>query len=111
LDENDSRRNMSRFQPENFAHNLELVNAISEIAQRKGVTPAQLAIAWVSHLGPHVVPLPGSSKKERTLENLAGIDVVLTADDSAEIEKVLESFEPKGGRYNDKMAPHLHLWG
>jgi pyridoxine 4-dehydrogenase len=50
-------------------------------------------------------------KKERTLENLAGVDVVLSSEDLAEIDKILASFEVKGGRYNDNMAAHLHLWG
>jgi pyridoxine 4-dehydrogenase len=61
LDKNDRRRHLARFQPENFAHNLTLVHALSTIAEKKGVTPAQLAIAWVSHLGNHIIVLPGSS--------------------------------------------------
>jgi pyridoxine 4-dehydrogenase len=102
---------MDRFQPENFAHNLELVNAISSVAASKGVTPAQLAIAWVGHLGAHVMPLAGSSKKERTLENLLGGNITLSRDELAEIEEIISSVEVKGGRYYEKRAAEMHLWG
>jgi pyridoxine 4-dehydrogenase len=121
------RRRMSRFQPEvredsvgrdlwltcmqNFGHNLELANAVSNIAKKKSVTPAQLAIGWVSQLGPHVVALPGSSHKDRTLENLAGGDVTLSTDELAEINKILGSFTVQGGRYIDGQESHFYLWG
>jgi pyridoxine 4-dehydrogenase len=65
----------------------------------------------VVQLGSHVVALPGSSKKARTLENLGGGDVRLSADELEEINKILGSFTVKGGRYNDAMESHMHLWG
>jgi len=111
IPEGDMRRHLTRFQPENFGHNLELAHAVSTIAKKKGVTPAQLAIGWVVQLGPHVVALPGSSKKVRTLENLGGGDVTLSADELEEINTILGSFTVKGGRYNDAMESHMHLWG
>ena len=55
------RRRFTRFQPENFKHNFALVEAVKSLAEKKGITPGQLAIAWVASLGPHVIPLPGSS--------------------------------------------------
>ena len=55
------RRSFSRFEEENFKHNMALVDSVKVIADKKGVTPAQLAIAWVISRGPHVVPMPGSS--------------------------------------------------
>jgi pyridoxine 4-dehydrogenase len=75
------------------------------------VTPAQLAISWVAQLGPHVIPLPGSSKKERTLENLGSADVELSPTEIEEVDKILGSFTIKGGRYNDAMEKQFHLWG
>ncbi|EPT06152.1 hypothetical protein FOMPIDRAFT_1021199 [Fomitopsis schrenkii] len=110
LPENDIRRRLTRFGEEFIKHNLALVQSLEAIAAKKGCTPGQLSIAWVGALGEHVVPLPGSSKKERTLENLAGGDVELTAADLAEINDVIAKHEVKGDRYfgNPEAA---HLWG
>ncbi|KAI0294707.1 aldo/keto reductase [Multifurca ochricompacta] len=112
LEEGDIRRNLSRFQEDNFKHNFAIVDALTAIATRKGITPGQLSIAWVSARGPHVVPLPGSSNVKRTLENLAGGDVELSDEDLAEIDKALETHTVKGGRYVDTVPNEkLHLWG
>ncbi|KAL6300909.1 aldo/keto reductase [Sparassis latifolia] len=110
LAEGDVRRNLTRLKEENLAHNLTLVDALKAIAEKKGVTPAQLSLAWVCSLGPHIVPIPGSSNKKRTLENLAAGDVTLTAEEKAEIEAVIAGHEVKGDRYyGDPKA--AHLWG
>ena len=119
---------LSRVQ--NLKHNFAIVDALSKIATRKGITPAQLSIAWVSALGPHVVPLPGSScvliiplkplfathpgrrNAKRTLENIAGGNVELSSGDLSEIDHVLSSHAVKGGRYVDAVPDEkLHLWG
>jgi pyridoxine 4-dehydrogenase len=123
------RRHLTRFQPEvslsrarvltafaqclpqNFDHNFAIVRATSALAEKKSVTPAQLAIAWVTHLGPHVVALPGSSKASRTLENLGAAKVSLTDAEISELNKIVDECEVKGGRYNDAAEPHMHLWG
>lgn len=57
----DFRKHLTRFQAENFAHNMAIVDGIKAISERKKITPAQLCIGWVSSLGSHVIPLPGSS--------------------------------------------------
>jgi len=112
LEEGDFRRSLSRFQEENLKHNFAIVDALTEIATRKGITPAQLSIAWVSARGPHVVPLPGSSNAKRTLENIAGGNVELSDEDLSEIDRVLSSHAVKGGRYVDTVPDEkLHLWG
>jgi pyridoxine 4-dehydrogenase len=112
LEEGDFRRSLSRFQEENLKHNFAIVDALTEIATRKGITPAQLSIAWVSARGPHVVPLPGSSNAKRTLENIAGGNVELSDEDLSEIDRVLSSHAVKGGRYVDTVPDaKLHLWG
>jgi len=98
-----------KFQGELFDHNIKLVHAVKAIANKKGVTPAQLAIAWVATLGSHVIPLPGSSKPDRTLENLAANDIKFTDEELKEINDIVNTFEVKGGRY-----PESHndlLWG
>jgi pyridoxine 4-dehydrogenase len=110
--EGDFRRNLSRFQEENLKHNFAIVDALTEIATRKRLSPAQLSIAWVSARGPHVVPLPGSSNAKRTLENIAGGEVELSSEDLSEIDRVLSSHAVKGGRYVDTVPDEkLHLWG
>ncbi|OCH95019.1 aldo/keto reductase [Obba rivulosa] len=110
IPEGDMRRHFSRFQPENFKWNLKLVDELKAIAE-KNITPAQLCIAWVSSLGPHVLPLPGSSHKKRTLENLAGGDFELTPEEEAEINAAISRHEVKGARYTDADPKVLHLWG
>src|SRR5215217_7524209 len=88
LPEDDYRRNSPRFQGENFAKNLEVVKEIEKIAKRKGVTPAQLAIAWLLHQGDDVVPIPGSRSIAHLEENTAAADVELTRDELARIETI-----------------------
>ncbi|KAI0636841.1 aldo/keto reductase [Trametes polyzona] len=108
----DMRRGLSRFQEENFKHNMAIVDGVKAIAERKNITPAQLSIAWVASRGDHVIPLPGSSNKKRTLENIAGGDVVLTEAELAEIDEILSKHPVRGGRYTDNAPPEvLRLWG
>ncbi|KAH7915005.1 NADP-dependent oxidoreductase domain-containing protein [Hygrophoropsis aurantiaca] len=109
LPEGDFRRNLPRFQEENMKHNMAIVDGLTAIAKRKGITAAQLCIAWVASLGDHVIPLPGSSLDKRTLENSAAGDVILTNEECAEIEKVVEIHTVKGTRYS--AAAQSHLWG
>ncbi|KAF8473019.1 hypothetical protein DFH94DRAFT_695926 [Russula ochroleuca] len=83
------------------------------MANRKGITVAQLSIAWVGALGAHVIPLPGSSNIKRTLENLnaGAVDSELSAEDLAEIGQLLEAHPRKGGQYIEGVEDqHLHLW-
>ncbi|KAJ7825167.1 aldo/keto reductase [Mycena leptocephala] len=106
----DFRSRMTRFSEDNMPHNLELVSKLLAIAEKKSVTPAQLCIAWVAALGPHVIPLPGSSKAARTLENCAGGDVELSAQEMAEITEIAEKGDFRGGRYMG--GPEMqYLWG
>ncbi|KAI6117684.1 NADP-dependent oxidoreductase domain-containing protein [Pisolithus croceorrhizus] len=88
-------------------HNNAIVDALSEIAKRKNVTPAQLSIAWVGALGPHVIPLPGSSHVKRTLENCAGGDAELTREELDEINRVIDNADIQGERYPASAT----LWG
>jgi pyridoxine 4-dehydrogenase len=74
-------------------------------------TPAQLALAWTSSRGDHIIPLPGYSTKERALENLAACDIVLSAEEIQAIDEVLAAMPPKGGRGVDGKDKIFMLWG
>ncbi|KAI6103487.1 Aldo/keto reductase, partial [Pisolithus sp. B1] len=99
LPEGDYRHHLPRFQEDAMRHNNAIVDALSKIARKKNITPAQLSIAWVGALGPHVIPLPGSSHVKRTLENCAGGDVELTQEELDETNRVINSADIQGGRY------------
>jgi len=100
LDQDDIRSNLDRFQEENIENNKRIADGLAAIAQGKGVTPAQLCIAWVCARGTHVVPIPGSSHKTRTLENMAAADIKLSEAELKAIDKLLEENPVKGLRYN-----------
>jgi aryl-alcohol dehydrogenase-like predicted oxidoreductase len=82
----DWRRNNPRFHGDNFARNVALADKVREIAAAKGCTPAQLALAWLLSRGPHVIPIPGSTRAERIEENAGAVLVALTADDIAALD-------------------------
>ncbi len=95
----DYRRQNPRFQGENFQKNIDLVTAVTEVAKAKGVTAAQLALAWVLAQGEHLVPIPGTRRLRTLEENVAAADLVLTADDLAAIEAVFPKDAATGHRY------------
>lgn len=112
LPEGDFRRNLSRFQDEAIAHNQKIVDALTSIAEKKHVTSAQIALAWVSSLGPNIIPIPGSSKASRVKENLDAAKLKFTEEEMKEINDALAANPVKGGRYYDQApASVLHLWG
>jgi aryl-alcohol dehydrogenase-like predicted oxidoreductase len=92
----DFRANLPRFRPENLAANQALVDAVRAVAERVGATPAQVALAWVLAQGEQVVPIPGTKKVSRLEENVAAADLVLSADDLAELDALPA---PAGTRY------------
>lgn len=96
-----------RFQGDNFYKNLELVDVLDQIAEKRGLTTAQLAIAWVCSLGPYVVPIPGSSNTERARLNTEAADIKLSPEEMKEIEAILAQFPPAGGRYPAVMEQFL----
>jgi aryl-alcohol dehydrogenase-like predicted oxidoreductase len=95
----DFRRNNPRFQGENFQKNLDLVEAVAVIAADKGVTPAQLALAWVLAQGDNLVPIPGTRRIRTLEENVAAAEIVLTAEDLTRIEAVFPKGAASGHRY------------
>jgi len=95
----DWRRQNPRFQGENLAHNLALVDAVGALAAARGCTPAQLALAWLLSRAPHVVPIPGTRSEARLAENAAAAAIVLSADELARLEAVLRAAPVSGTRY------------
>jgi len=95
----DYRRTSPRFQGENFTRNLALVEQVQAIAADKGITPGQLALAWVLAQGPDVVPIPGTRQLARLQENLAAAEVSLTADELARIDAIFPPNAAAGTRY------------
>lgn len=99
LAEDDWRRTLPRFQGENFARNLNLVERITEIAHYKNVTPAQLALAWVLAQGEDIVAIPGTKRRTYLEQNLGALDVTLTAEDLARIDDAFPMDAAVGTRY------------
>ena len=99
LEPTDYRRNSPRFQGENFAKNLALVASIEAIAKDKGVTPAQLALAWVLGRGNDIVPIPGSKSIAHLEENIAAAEIVLTTEELARIDEAAPRGVASGDRY------------
>jgi aryl-alcohol dehydrogenase-like predicted oxidoreductase len=99
LADNDFRRGLPRFQGEALAKNLGLVEALQQIAAEKGVTPAQLALAWILHQGEHIAPIPGTTKIARLEENLGAIDVTFSAEELARIATAVPETAVEGERY------------
>ncbi|HJU08582.1 MAG TPA: aldo/keto reductase [Rhodanobacteraceae bacterium] len=100
--EDDFRRGNPRFQGENFAKNLALVDTVRNLANAKGCTPAQLALAWVLAQGEHIVPIPGTKRIEYLDENLGALDVVMSKDDLAAIDRVFPRDVAAGARYTEE---------
>jgi aryl-alcohol dehydrogenase-like predicted oxidoreductase len=107
LAEDDWRRTNPRFQGENFARNLALVDQVRAVADAKGVTPAQLALAWVLSMGDDAVPIPGTTKPQRVDENVAALDVVLSDDDLHRLDEAAPRGATAGDRYPAPMMSML----
>ncbi len=99
--EGDTRHRHPRFQGDNLAHNLELLGRLEEIAHDKGVTPAQLALAWVLYRGADVVPIPGTKKRRYLEENVAAAAIALSDDELARLDEALPPGATAGQRYPD----------
>jgi aryl-alcohol dehydrogenase-like predicted oxidoreductase len=98
---NDIRSTIPRFEPDALQHNQPVVDLLASVAQRKGATPAQIALAWLLAQRPWIVPIPGTRKLHRLEENLAAADVELSADELTEIEDAASKIDVQGGRYSD----------
>jgi aryl-alcohol dehydrogenase-like predicted oxidoreductase len=101
LPADDWRRQIPRFQGENFQKNLDLVKKIEELAAAKSCTPSQLALAWVLAQGNDIVPIPGTKRAKYLDDNMGAINVRLTADDLVQIDAILPAGMAAGSRYSE----------
>ncbi|KAL1196207.1 putative aldo-keto reductase 4 [Cardamine amara subsp. amara] len=117
LDKNDFRKGLPRFQQENLDHNKILYEKVCAMSEKKGCTPAQLALAWVHHQGDDVCPIPGTTKIENFNQNIGALSVKLTPEEMTELEAIAQPGFVKGDRYSNAMAtfknsetPPLSSW-
>jgi aryl-alcohol dehydrogenase-like predicted oxidoreductase len=99
----DYRRNSPRFQGQNFQRNLDLVRRIEQMAAQKGCTASQLALAWVLAQGKEIVPIPGTKRRKYLEENIAALEIKLTAEDLRQIE----AMSPKGAAAGQRYPEHM----
>ena len=104
-EDSDMRRTDPRWQPGNFEKNLKAVNQLTHFAKDKGVSVAQLALAWLLAQGDDIVPIPGSRNQERVAENIGAADLMLTAEDLKKIKNILPDGSV-GERYAAGMVPN-----
>lgn len=104
LPEDDMRRGLPRFAEDNFARNMAIVDALRKLADEKGVTAGQLALAWVQAQGEDVVPIPGTKRRTYLEENVAAASLELTADDLAAIAAAAPAEAVAGERYPERLA-------
>lgn len=107
LPADDIRRIFPRFQDENLHRNIAAVEALRAIAERKGATPAQIAIAWVLAQGEDLIPLVGMSNRSRLPENLGALDVALSPEDLAELDHAFAPGTFAGSRYPEGLESHV----
>ena len=106
---NDIRSSIPRFEPDALKHNQTVVDLLASIAQRKGATPGQIALAWLLAQKPWIVPIPGTRKLHRLTENIGAADVELSTDELTEIEDAASKIEVKGGRYSEAVERMTNL--
>ena len=107
--DNDARKRHPRFQGENLAHNLELVHRLEAFAKDKGCTTGQLVLAWLLAQGDDIIPIPGTKRTARMIENLGALDVKLSASDVAEITAAVPAGAAAGLRYPEGQMKSVYL--
>ena len=100
LDAKDIRRAMPRFAPENYAANRKLLPDYNALAQDIGCSPAQLALAWLLHKAPHIIPIPGTTSVDHLLDDLGAVSVSLSASLIEQLDKLINQHTVKGARYS-----------
>jgi len=103
LASDDMRRRLPRFQGENFARNTQLVDALTQLATKRGCTAAQLALAWVLRQGEYLVPIPGTKRRTRLEENVAATRIALTDQEIDKLDTLLPPDAIAGARYPDSL--------
>jgi len=108
LPQDDYRRTSPRFQGENFQKNLDLLRKVEELANKKGCTASQLALAWVHAQGDDIFPIPGTKRCKYLEENTAALDVKLTAEDFKDLDKAFPQDVAAGHRYPEHVMPVIN---
>jgi aryl-alcohol dehydrogenase-like predicted oxidoreductase len=106
---NDIRASIPRFDATAREHNLAMVDLVRSVAVAKGVTPAQVALAWLLAREPWIVPIPGTTRRDRLDENLRAVDVVLSVDEIDRLTRASSEIEVQGGRYPDFLEAQTNL--
>lgn len=101
LDADDFRRAMPRFSGDNYVHNQQLARTVAQVARDEGITPAQVALAWVLSRGPNVVAIPGTRKLDRLEENLAAVRITLSDSSLKQLEETFTADAAAGLRYTE----------
>lgn len=109
LPENDYRLNDPRYSEENFGQNLKMVDAVKAIAGRHGVSPAQVALAWLLAQGDDVVPIPGSKRRATLEDSMAAVDVTLDREDLAALDAAAPRGGTSGPRYGERMMAMVRI--
>jgi aryl-alcohol dehydrogenase-like predicted oxidoreductase len=109
LPEGDYRRHSPRFQGENFAKNLELVERVKQIAAGKGVPAGQLALAWVLAQGRDIVPIPGTTRRSHLEQNIAAVELDITQSELSDIAAAMPPGAASGMRYPEEMMRMVNL--
>ncbi|KIJ51828.1 hypothetical protein M422DRAFT_203068 [Sphaerobolus stellatus SS14] len=107
FEEGDGRLVHPRFEGENFAQNLKIIEKIQAFAEKKGVTPAQLCLAWVAAQGEDIIPIPGTKSIQRLEDNWASREVKFTSEELKEIRDVIDGLNIAGERYPDFRMKHI----
>jgi aryl-alcohol dehydrogenase-like predicted oxidoreductase len=105
--ETDFRRNDPRYQGANFDANVRAASVVREIADDKGATPGQIALAWLLHKGPDIVPIPGTKRRSYLEENVAASAITLTGDELATLEDALSRERVAGPRYGERLMAQV----
>ena len=99
----DYRRNDPRLQGANFDANMRTAATVSDLATKKGVTPGQVALAWVLHQGQDIVPIPGTKRRRYLEENIAAVEVSLTSEELQRLNQIFATGQVHGARYGERM--------
>ena len=105
--ETDFRRNDPRYQGENFDANVRAASAVRDVAAARGIAPGQIALAWLLHKGPDIVPIPGTKRRRYLEENVGAADVALSAEELAALDVALAPEKVSGPRYGRKQMAQL----
>lgn len=109
LGENDNRRNLPRFQRENFLDNMKLVEEVKKLGAAKNFSASQIALAWLLHQGKDIVPIPGTTKVKHLEENAKATEIRLGTEDLAKIGQILTGIKISGARYGEMMGKMVSL--